>query len=81
MVKIEFEWNPAKAKANLKKHGVAFEEAATAFFDDRAIEFYDDSHSDWEDRMLLLGLSTKDSSGNKFRWYPLRFGSDLVVID
>ena len=59
MVKIEFEWNPAKAKANLKKHGVPFEEAATVFFDDRAIEFYDDSHSDWEDRMLLLGLSTK----------------------
>ncbi len=59
MAQIEFEWNPAKAKANLKKHGVAFEEAATVFFDDRAIEFYDDSHSDWEDRMLLLGLSTK----------------------
>jgi len=59
MVGIEFEWNPAKAKANLKKHGVAFEEAATVFFDDLAIEFYDDSHSDWEDRMLLLGLSTK----------------------
>ena len=58
MAKIEFEWNPAKAKANLKKHGVAFEEAATVFFDDRAIEFYDDKHSDWEDRILLLGLST-----------------------
>ena len=58
MAKIEFEWNPAKAKANLKKHGVAFEETATVFFDDRAVEFYDDSHSDWEDRMLLLGLST-----------------------
>lgn len=59
MTKIAFEWNPAKARANLKKHGVAFEVAATVFFDDRAIEFYDDSHSDWEDRMLLLGLSTK----------------------
>lgn len=58
MAKIEFEWNPVKAKANLKKHGVAFEEATTVFFDDRAIEFYDDSHFDWEDRMLLLGLST-----------------------
>ena len=59
MVRIEVEWSPAKANANLKKHGVAFEEAATVFFDDLAIEFYDDSHSDWEDRMLLLGLSTK----------------------
>ncbi|MFC1764978.1 BrnT family toxin [Planctomycetota bacterium] len=59
MAKIEFEWNPAKAKANLKKHGVAFEEAATVFFDDRAVEFYDDSHSDLEDRMLLIGLDSR----------------------
>lgn len=58
MAKIEFEWNPAKARANLKKHGIAFEEATTVFFNDHAIEFYDDSHSDWKDRMLLLGLST-----------------------
>lgn len=57
MDKISFEWDPAKAKANLKKHGVAFEEAATVFFDDRAVEFYDDDHSEWEDRLLLLGLS------------------------
>lgn len=59
MDKIRFEWNPAKAKANFDKHGVAFEEAATVFFDDHAIEFYDDSHSHWEDRMLLLGLSSR----------------------
>jgi uncharacterized DUF497 family protein len=57
MTELRFEWNPAKAKTNLKKHGVSFEEASTVFLDDRAIEFYDDSHSDWEDRMLLLGLS------------------------
>lgn len=59
MANIQFEWNPTKARANLKKHGVSFEEAATVFFDDRAIEFYDDSHSGWEDRMLLLGLSAR----------------------
>jgi len=59
MANIHFEWNPTKARANLKKHGITFEEAATVFFDDRAIEFYDDSHSEWEDRMLLLGLSAR----------------------
>lgn len=58
MDKISFEWDPAKAKANLTKHGIAFEEAVTAFFDDRALEFCDDDHSEWEDRMLLLGLSS-----------------------
>ena len=59
MSELRFEWDPSKAKANVKKHGVSFEEAATVFFDDRAVEFYDDSHSDWEDRVLLLGHSSK----------------------
>ena len=59
MNEIHFEWNFEKAKANLKKHGVSFEEAATVFWDDFALEFYDDSHSHLEDRMLLLDLSSK----------------------
>ena len=50
---------PGKSQGQPEKHGVAFAEAATVFFDDRALEFYDDSHSGREDRMLLLGLSTK----------------------
>ena len=53
---IEFEWNPSKAKSNIKKHGVSFEEAQSAFYDDLAVQFYDDfSHS--EERFLLLGMS------------------------
>jgi uncharacterized DUF497 family protein len=43
----------------MRKHGVSFEEARTVFFDDRAIEFYDDEHSLSEDRFLLLGMSAK----------------------
>ena len=55
---IAFEWNPAKAKANLKKHGISFEEAKSVFYDECAIQFYDESHSELEeDRFLLLGLS------------------------
>ena len=54
---LRFEWNPEKAEANRKKHGVTFEEARSVFYDDHAIEFYDDEHSEWEDRFLLLGLS------------------------
>ena len=56
---MEFEWNPKKARANLKKHGVAFEEATQAFFDPNAIEFLDDINSDEEIRFRLLALSTK----------------------
>jgi len=56
---LRFEWDPAKSKANQDKHGVSFKEAATVFYDNRAVEFYDDENSEWEDRFLLLGISTK----------------------
>lgn len=59
MTKLSFEWNSKKATENFKKHGVTFKEAQTVFFDDHAVEFYDDEHSEWEDRFLLLGLSYK----------------------
>lgn len=54
---IRFDWNPAKATANRKKHGISFEEAQSAFFDEFAIQFFDEDHSDVEDRFLLLGMS------------------------
>lgn len=59
MSELRFDWDPVKAEANLRKHGVSFEEARTVFYDDFAVEFYDDEHSDWEDRFLLLGLSAQ----------------------
>lgn len=55
---IEFEWNSAKAAANFKKHGVSFEEAQTIFYDEFAVQFFDEENSDHEERFLLLGLST-----------------------
>jgi uncharacterized DUF497 family protein len=58
MRELRFEWESAKAKENLRNHGVSFEEAQTVFYDDFAMEFYDDTHSEWEDRFLLLGLSS-----------------------
>ena len=54
----KFQWNAAKAEENLKKHGVSFGEAKSVFFDDLAIQFFDDEHSDEEDRFILLGLSS-----------------------
>jgi len=53
----EFEWDSTKAKSNLKRHGISFEEAKSVFFDDYALQFYDEGHSEEEDRFLLLGLS------------------------
>ena len=54
---IEFEWDKAKARANLKKHGVSFEEAQSVFYDDYARQFFDDDHSDDEQRFIMLGMS------------------------
>jgi uncharacterized DUF497 family protein len=56
---IEFEWASAKARANLKKHSVSFEEAQSVFYDEYARQFDDDAHSDEEDRFILLGMSIR----------------------
>jgi len=56
---MRFEWNPGKATANLKKHGVSFEEARTVFYDEFAVQFFDDTHSGQEDRFIMLGMSSQ----------------------
>jgi len=54
---MRFEWNPKKAAANLKKHGVTFQEAATVFGDPLAITFQDPDHSMDEERQMTFGQS------------------------
>ncbi len=54
---IRFERDSAKASANLRKHGVAFEEAETVFSDDLGLLIDDPDHLDEEDRFVLLGVS------------------------
>jgi len=56
---IKFEWDPAKAAANVKKHGVSFEEAQSIFYDEFALQFFDEEGSEAEDRFLMLGLSSE----------------------
>ncbi len=56
---IKFEWDENKNKSNIKKHGVSFEEAISVFYDDKAIEFFDNTHSVEEDRFIMLGFSKK----------------------
>jgi len=55
---IRFEWDPTKAALNVKKHAVSFEDAQTVFYDDFAVQFYDEPHSGGEDRFLMLGMSS-----------------------
>ena len=54
---IEFEWDPDKAAKNIKKHQVAFNEAATVFGDPLSMTFFDPDHSIDEDRYITVGLS------------------------
>jgi len=54
---LSFYWNAAKAKLNERKHGVSFHEACSVFYDENALQFYDDVHSNGDERFLMLGLS------------------------
>jgi uncharacterized DUF497 family protein len=54
-----FEWDQRKAATNERKHGVAFDEAATIFGDALAVLLRDPDHSLGEERYLLLGTSTR----------------------
>lgn len=54
---ISFEWDAAKAAANIKKHGVSFAEAQSIFYDEFAVQFFDEDSSNDEERFLLLGMS------------------------
>ena len=59
MDELRFEWDNAKNRENLKKHGIPFEEAQTIFLDENAIRFFDPDHSHDEDRFIMLGMIFK----------------------
>ena len=59
-MKTIFEWDEAKARINLEKHKISFEEAATIFIDPWLLTFVDDLHSDKEERFISIGLSEKN---------------------
>ena len=54
---MKFEWDPAKAANNIRKHGVSFDEAVTVFKDPLAFIFDDTSHSEEEHREIIIGTS------------------------
>ena len=57
---MEFEWDPKKAGANVRKHDVTFQEAAAIFGDPLAITFEDPDHSEDENRYITFGLSSQE---------------------
>jgi len=77
---VTYEWDPAKAAANLRKHRISFVEAASVFLDPMALTFGDPDHSDEEDREITIGVSTKrrvlfvshTARGNRIRIISVR---------
>ena len=56
---MRYEWNREKARVNLGKHGVSFEEAATVFLDPLAMTYADPDHSAGEEREITIGYSIR----------------------
>ncbi len=57
-IHIDFDWDPEKAAENFRKHGVAFEEAATIFLDPFAASLFDEDHSNDEERWITQGRAS-----------------------
>lgn len=74
---MRFEWDPRKARINLRKHGVSFDEARSVFADRNALLWADPAHSDSEDRFAILGMSS--SRRMLFVYHSYR-ADDLVRI-
>lgn len=59
MAGIRFSWDEKKNKSNRRKHGVSFEEARAAFYDEDAKVYFDPDHSSDDDRFILLGSGSR----------------------
>jgi uncharacterized DUF497 family protein len=59
-MRYEFDWDPAKARQNLQKHGISFERAARVFLDPFAISIFDEHHSETEDRWVTIGAEANE---------------------
>ncbi len=56
---MQFEWDRGKAKKNLTKHKVSFDEAVTVFYDPLSATFNDSDHSVDEQRLITVGYSSR----------------------
>jgi uncharacterized DUF497 family protein len=57
LLDLDFSWDPVKARSNVTKHKVSFEEAALVLHDRLAITVFDAAHSDTEERWMTVGVS------------------------
>ena len=74
---MRFEWDDAKAIANVEKHGITFGEATEVFYDPNALEAHDAEHSDNEERFVIIGYS---ASRLLFVVFAQRIGNMIRII-
>ena len=81
------EWDDKKAEINIKKHGIYFEDAARIFLDENRIEDYDELHSDYEERIKVIGKVDEilfviyTERGEKYRLISARYANKKEVND
>ena len=75
---FHFEWDPAKARQNARKHRVRFERGATVFLDPNALSLFDDQHSEEEERWITLGLDETGVLLVIFHTYHERSGTECT---
>lgn len=73
-----FDWDLGKARENVRKHGVTFEEAATVFADDDAVIEDDVEHSTSEDRFIIVGMSARERI--LLTVYTIRYADTVRII-
>ena len=78
-MRFNFEWDPKKAAANLRKHGISFELAASIFKDPNAISIFDEDHSGEQDRWTTLGIAASGAILVVHHTFTT-VGSDMVMI-
>jgi hypothetical protein len=59
-LRYTFEWDPTKAKLNVRNHKVSFERAAEVFLDPLALSIFDEEHSDEEERWITVGKDSRE---------------------
>ena len=78
MAELRFSWDPQKTQSNERKHGVSFEKAQTAFFDEHGLMLEDPDPDDPEERFVLIGLSS--AMRLLLVCHCLRAGGELIRI-
>lgn len=76
---LRIEWDTGKAEKNLRKHAVSFEEAQAVFGDPLSVTVDDPDHSEYEDRLLILGQSAGGSYWSSPLWNAVNASGSSVT--